>query len=159
MAPPCPCRTCAPNNLLLTAQAHPDKRDSPASREGTPGGSTSTTLNGDSVPDIVLVNEARAVLSDPTRRAAFDAERARPYSAQPPAPSGPRIREYVSLETFTPHVEDESNPDAEPHQYTLECRCGQEYVITLEELEAGVDVIGCPGCGEYIGVEYEEVDE
>lgn len=105
--------------------------------------------------DIVLVNEARAVLSDPTRRAEFDAQcSSAPDSREVPKPKGPRIREYVSLEEFTPV------PDAdEPEEYKLECRCGQYYVITVSELEDGVDVVGCPGCGEYIGVDYEVVEE
>jgi diphthamide biosynthesis protein 4 len=60
----------------------------------------------------------------------------------------------VSLEEFTPLP---SEDDAD--RYTLACRCGQEYVITVDDLEDGVDVIGCPGCGEYIGVEYEVVEE
>ncbi|CAK9779846.1 DnaJ-domain-containing protein [Cutaneotrichosporon oleaginosum] len=103
--------------------------------------------------DIRLVNEARAVLSDPVRRAAFDAQRVSNHAAPPP-PSGPRIREHVSLEAFTAHPSAE-----EPERFTLECRCGQEYVVTVDELEAGVDVVGCPGCGEYVGVDYEVVEE
>lgn len=106
--------------------------------------------------DIRLINEARAVLSDPLQRAAFDAQRSERsvQSTAPPPPSGPRIREYVSLEAFTPH------PSAdEPERFTLECRCGQDYAVTVDDLEAGVDVVGCPGCGEYVGVEYEVVEE
>lgn len=98
------------------------------------------------------MNEARAVLSNPAQRAAFDAQRLAPAAA--PQPSGPRIREHVSLEAFTPHPSAE-----EPERFTLACRCGQEYVVTVDELEAGIDVVGCPGCGEYVGVDYEVVEE
>ncbi|GMK56881.1 hypothetical protein CspeluHIS016_0307210 [Cutaneotrichosporon spelunceum] len=115
----------------LVLASHPDKARS-----------SSTQI------DICLVNEARAVLSDPARRAQFDAQR----TAAPP--SGPRIREHVSLEVFTAH------PSAQdPERFTLECRCGQDYVVTVDELEAGVDVVGCPGCGEYVGIDYEVVEE
>lgn len=96
------------------------------------------------------------MLSDPTRRKEFDAQyqSALNGSRDVPKPKGPRIREYVSLEEFTPV------PDADaPEEYTLECRCGQDYVITVPELEDAVDVVGCPGCGEFIGVDYEVVEE
>ncbi len=93
------------------------------------------------------------MLSDPGRRAAFDAQRSA-VSAVPPPPSGPRIREHVSLEAFTAH------PSAdEPERFTLACRCGHEYAVSVDELEAGVDALGCPGCGEYIGVDYEVLEE
>lgn len=125
--------------LKLTMQSHPDKRRA-----------------GDVSPvDIVLVNEARAVLSDPGRRKEFDAQYLTSTSSRDvPEPKGPRIREYVSLEEFTPKPDED-----EPEEYTLECRCGQDYVITVPELEDGVDVVGCPGCGEYIGVDYEVVED
>lgn len=120
-------------------QSHPDKQQAArksASREPS--------------NDIVLINEARAVLSDPAKRAAFDAQYEAP---RPPPAAGPRIREHVSLEVFTPY------PVDDPEKYTHPCRCGHEYVVTIDDLEAGVDVLGCPGCGEYIVVEYEEVEE
>ncbi|BEJ13608.1 hypothetical protein CspHIS471_0307820 [Cutaneotrichosporon sp. HIS471] len=130
-------RPTAPNNEItlawrrLVLASHPDKAGSAPAQT-----------------DIRLVNEARAVLSDPARRADFDAQR----TAAPP--SGPRIREHVSLEAFTAHPSAE-----EPEHFTLECRCGQSYDVTVDELEAGVDVVGCPGCGEYIGIDYEVVEE
>ncbi|KAL1407299.1 hypothetical protein Q8F55_006720 [Vanrija albida] len=127
----------------LVLVSHPDKQA---------GGSKSASPEPRA--DIVLINEARAVLSDPARRAAFDAEHAE-TAAQPPPAAGPRIREHVSLENFTPYPLDAD----EPEKYMYPCRCGHEYVVTIDDLEAGVDVLGCPGCGEYIVVEYEEVEE
>ncbi|WOO78657.1 DPH4 [Vanrija pseudolonga] len=123
----------------LVLVSHPDKQQA-AGKSASPEPSN----------DIVLINEARAVLSDPAKRAAFDAQYEAP---RPPPAAGPRIREHVSLEVFTPH------PVDEPEKYTHPCRCGHEYVVTIDDLEAGVDVLGCPGCGEYIVVEYEEVEE
>lgn len=97
------------------------------------------------------------MLSNPARRHEFDAlyhASAAAASRALPEPKGPRIREYVSLEEFTPL------PDAdEPDEFTLPCRCGQDYLVTVGELEDGVDVVGCPGCGEYIGVDYEVVED
>jgi len=60
----------------------------------------------------------------------------------------------VSLESFTALPNED-----EVEKYTLPCRCGQEYEITIADLEDGVDVVGCPGCGEYVGVEYDVVEE
>lgn len=113
-------------------------------------------MAGSEAADIRLINEAREVLSDPSRRSEYDLRRDEVPRAAPPPPAGPRIREYVSLEAFTAHA---TGTDAEPDKYTYTCRCGHDYVITLADLEAGVDVVGCPGCGEYIGVEYEAVEE
>lgn len=96
------------------------------------------------------------MLSDPSRRAEYDLKREDAPRSLPPPSAGPRIREYVSLEAFDAHSSD-GNDD--PDKYTYECRCGHDFVITLADLEAGVDVVGCPGCGEYIGVEYDTVEE
>lgn len=92
------------------------------------------------------------MLSDASRRADFDALRGARASIPPPA-SGPRVREHVSLEAFASWPSDD---DAE--RYSLPCRCGQEYTITVAQLEEGVEVVGCPGCGEYIAVEYDVVE-
>lgn len=42
--------------------------------------------------------------------------------------------------------------------WTSPCRCGQEYVVSVEDLEEGIDVIGCAGCSLRIRVLYEEED-
>jgi hypothetical protein len=43
--------------------------------------------------------------------------------------------------------------------YTYPCRCGGDFVITHAQLEDGVEVIGCGGCGEWVGVGYEVVED
>ncbi len=90
----------------------------------------------------------------------------------------------ISLSEFTPHygshpthspvhsatsgqldalgVDSPDGPDdidAEPTRYTHPCRCSATLEITTAYLEEGVDVIGCAGCGERVGVGYEVVDE
>jgi diphthamide biosynthesis protein 4 len=84
----------------------------------------------------------------------------------------------ISLEEFTPHYNahqhdiqsDSTNPihshgldvadmDQEPTYYTHPCRCSAQIVITTTQLEEGVDVVGCDGCGEWIGVGYEVVED
>lgn len=43
--------------------------------------------------------------------------------------------------------------------YTHPCRCSGTFVITESQLEEGVDIVGCEGCGEWIGVGYEVVED
>jgi diphthamide biosynthesis protein 4 len=43
--------------------------------------------------------------------------------------------------------------------YTHPCRCSGLYKITFHELEEGVDVVGCEGCGEWVGVGYEVIED
>lgn len=82
----------------------------------------------------------------------------------------PHIFREVSLESFTPHsghppgseaVDDKRTVDhhTEPTYYTYPCRCSRLFVITHQDLEDGVDVIGCEGCGEWIRVTYEIQEE
>lgn len=74
----------------------------------------------------------------------------------------------ISLEEFTFHPRP-SSPDSSHRQdtehgdpqgyYSHPCRCSGQYTISLHELEQGVDVVGCEGCGEWVGVGYEVVEE
>ena len=43
--------------------------------------------------------------------------------------------------------------------YSHPCRCSGEFVITHQDLEDGVDVVGCQGCGEWVRVGYEVVED
>jgi diphthamide biosynthesis protein 4 len=51
------------------------------------------------------------------------------------------------------------NGQDEPERYTYSCRCSGEFVITLKDLEEGIEVVGCGGCGEWVRVDYEVVEE
>jgi len=51
---------------------------------------------------------------------------------------------YAALADFMKRVD---NPAAVWHHHTS------------SSIEEGVDVVGCPGCGEYVGVEYDVVEE
>ena len=79
---------------------------------------------------------------------------------------GPHISHHISLELFTPHYSptvtgtgDETGAldDLVSMYYTHPCRCSGEFVITHQDLEDGVDVVGCGGCGEWVRVGYEVV--
>lgn len=95
----------------------------------------------------------------------------------------PHVYREISLELFEPHFNnpahnraydtpsrtsssdtvptDGSVQDDIPAYYTYPCRCSHLFRISHDDLEAGVEVIGCEGCGEWIRVGYEsvEVDE
>jgi transcription elongation factor Elf1 len=43
--------------------------------------------------------------------------------------------------------------------YTHPCRCSHELVVTEADLENGVDLIDCTGCGERIAIGYELASE
>ena len=83
----------------------------------------------------------------------------------------PHISHHISLELFTAHYsaqkakaddidEHSADPeDAEPSYYTHPCRCSGEFVITYQDLEDGIDVVGCGGCGEWVRVGYEVAED
>ena len=88
----------------------------------------------------------------------------------PVMPREPHITLEVSLDKFTPHhptTESPTNDNTdngmfnadEPSYYTYPCRCSAEFVITVKDLEDGVEVVGCSGCGEWLRVLYEVVEE
>jgi diphthamide biosynthesis protein 4 len=99
-----------------------------------------------------------------------------------PRDNTPHISHHISLEEFTPHFpspETTAEPrdaggrqlegdngdaqadsdEAEPSYYTHPCRCSGEFVITHQDLEDGVEVVGCEGCGEWVRVGYEVIEE
>lgn len=63
----------------------------------------------------------------------------------------------LSIDEAAPSDHD-GDSTAEPTYYTLPCRCSSRFVITLDDLEEGVDVVGCEGCGEWVRVGYEVVE-
>lgn len=85
----------------------------------------------------------------------------------------PHVSYDISLSSFTPHypkidrevdvelggIPAEEDEDEEPLYYSHPCRCSSEFVITYQDLLDGVDVVGCGGCGEWVRVGYEAVDE
>jgi diphthamide biosynthesis protein 4 len=72
----------------------------------------------------------------------------------------PHIHNHISLDSFTPHYTSSQDPDLnEPSYYTHPCRCSGKFLITLNDLEDGVEVIGCEGCGEWAKVGYVAVED
>lgn len=77
----------------------------------------------------------------------------------------PHVSYDISLSAFTPHYRNENHSNYEveeeedPTYYSHPCRCSSEFIITHQDLEEGVDVVGCGGCGEWVRVGYQAVDE
>ncbi|GAA6043434.1 hypothetical protein JCM8097_002856 [Rhodosporidiobolus ruineniae] len=107
------------------------------------------------------LNAAWEVLGDEEQRRAYDAARAAFLAARSSSSSAFALS--LSLDLFEPHyppgVSPDTDEEAEPAFYTHPCRCSSEYRISLDELEAGVEVIVCEGCSERCRVEYEVVEE
>ncbi|OCF60169.1 hypothetical protein L486_02849 [Kwoniella mangroviensis CBS 10435] len=123
--------------------------------------------------DIRLINEAKSILLDPIKKQQWldsFSSTSTITSAKEPTKTGPHIFRNISLDEFTPHHtsqddrekgenEDEDEDDQQPEYFTYPCRCSSEFKITLEQLEENVEVVGCEGCGEWIRVGYEVVEE
>ncbi|OCF41036.1 hypothetical protein I317_05147 [Kwoniella heveanensis CBS 569] len=154
--------------------------------------------------DIRLINEARSVLSDPSKREIWQQSflssnigNALGLNGKTPLPTkdeGPHVFRNVSLDEFEPHYtprsqyqpgqsndhteqippgissqeerlnanegnEEDGSDDEDPLWWSYPCRCSSTFVITLEQLEQGVEVIGCEGCGEWMRVGYQAVED
>ncbi|WWC67338.1 uncharacterized protein I206_101246 [Kwoniella pini CBS 10737] len=74
----------------------------------------------------------------------------------------PHIFRNISLDEFKPHFNEneiENQEKDEINWYSYPCRCSNEFKITIEQLEQNVNIIGCEGCGEWISVEYEVIED
>ncbi|WVF66514.1 hypothetical protein IAT40_001254 [Kwoniella sp. CBS 6097] len=208
---------------LVSFKSHPSESDAnPAHIEDI----DSSLLDSDSSHiDIRLINEARSILLDPTKREIwqqlFTSSNPNPdhlgVNGKTPVPAkdeGPHVFRHVSLDEFEPHYtsypsrrnvpsnrdvqdqvpnnqnetnehltarnqaseaeekrkraevdgeedreDDNPDDDEDPQWWSYPCRCSGTFVITLGQLEEGVEVIGCEGCGEWIRVGYQAVDE
>ncbi|RKP12513.1 CSL zinc finger-domain-containing protein [Piptocephalis cylindrospora] len=92
---------------------------------------------------IQRVVEAWKVLGDVSSRAIYDQQLSERHRVE---------RGVVSAEVDL----DEMDHHEVSETWTCPCRCGQDYIVTLDDLEDGVDVVGCSGCSLRIRVLYEE---
>ncbi|KAH9849192.1 hypothetical protein C2E23DRAFT_888381 [Lenzites betulinus] len=113
--------------------SHPDKRDRPGSQSA----------------DIGLLKQAFNTLYTPSLRKEYDALR---FASN--KPGGPRPAQVISLEEF-----EESEGASETSRWVYPCRCGGQYVVTEETLDAGQHLVGCASCSEVVWVGYELVDD
>merc|ERR1711939_96892 len=137
--------------VRLILRAHPDKRAALENVEQV----ASELEAGDA--EASRLNEAWRVLGDAQRRTDYDAYLAREQARLQASKAQLTFALSVDLSLFTPQGSgvDEEEPDA----YTYPCRCSGTFVITLEQLEAQVDIVACDSCSERCRVEYEVIDE
>lgn len=135
------------HRILLTS--HPDK----ASRQAA-----KYTDNAPSEEfDVARLQEAYKTLSSPERRIVYDQTLAQvPTGRGSILNSGPRPAQIVSLEEFDHQDNSERN---EHDVWTYPCRCGGQYAIAEEEMEADQHLVACGSCSEAIYVGYEVIEE
>ncbi|KAG2207214.1 hypothetical protein INT47_012267 [Mucor saturninus] len=90
--------------------------------------------------------KAWEVLRDTTRRRAYDIELECQRNKQDMA-----IGAEVDL--------DDMEHNEAQQSFSMVCRCSGDYVITEDELEVGIDVVGCNNCSLRIRVLYDVIEE
>ncbi|KAI5450258.1 hypothetical protein NCC49_003275 [Naganishia albida] len=117
---------------------------------------------------VIAITEAYRVLSSPVLREGY-ARSPRSESTDSKRQRNPT--RTISLEEFTFHpspssatreaLDDDDDHGAREGEgyYAHPCRCSGQYRISVRELEEGVDIVGCEGCGEWVGVGYEVVSD
>ncbi|KAI8375823.1 DNAJ heat shock N-terminal domain-containing protein [Blakeslea trispora] len=113
----------------LILQHHPDKR---------------SENEDDSKAQKIL--KAWDVLRDPVGRKEYDIELETQRNKEDMA-----ISAEVDLDDME-YIEEEKT-------FSLVCRCSGDYLVTEDELEEGIDVVGCNNCSLRIRVLYDVVDE
>ncbi|BGP25535.1 Diphthamide biosynthesis protein 4 [Rhodotorula toruloides] len=113
------------------------------------------------------LNQAWEVLRDEAAREAYDQARKEYLTASRATSNACAVS--LSLDLFDPHYSPPSTTSqsalvvtadaGEPVYYSHPCRCSSHFLITREQLEEGVEVVGCEGCSERCRVEYEVVEE
>ncbi|KAJ3152815.1 DnaJ sub C member 24 [Geranomyces variabilis] len=123
----------------LVLQHHPDKAPQKAEH-------ASISKTRDTAERFRSVVAAYEVLGDPDLRAAYDEE----LAGRSAAKLGP-LHAEVDL--------DDMQHDSAAELFSMPCRCGGSYVIREEELEDGVDIVGCSTCSLRIRVLYAEAEQ
>ncbi|GLE02409.1 hypothetical protein PINS_up011247 [Pythium insidiosum] len=102
------------------------------------------------------VQAAYEVLRDPTARVEYDKQLAQDALCRQRDVEDVRIADEIAVsEMEREEIVDEEcgdDGDARVVVYSHQCRCGDAYEITQEELEDGVDIVPCNGCSLNIRV-------
>ncbi|KAF1325818.1 Molecular chaperone, partial [Globisporangium splendens] len=142
-------------------QHHPDKRSVPATANGDPvvaeagveTGAAAIDADGVKASDhcFLRIQEAYETLRDAEKRAQYDSRIAQEEILRKRDGEDVRIADEVPVADMTKEVlHDDENGDEVI--YSHQCRCGDVYEITEDELLDGVDVAPCNGCSLNIRV-------
>jgi len=64
------------------------------------------------------------------------------------------VSQVLDLSEFT-QLEDEGQDLAGEERFVFPCRCGGQFLIGEDLMDAGIDIIGCDGCSLAVKVEYQ----
>ena len=96
--------------------------------------------------EVIKLYKAYECLSDEKQRKEYDEKLSKEQKT-----TINRIYTQISLDQFDVSDDQES--------FSLPCRCGNEYCVTADDLESGLELLSCSGCSERIHVLYEMVEE
>ncbi|EIM19971.1 DnaJ-domain-containing protein [Wallemia mellicola CBS 633.66] len=94
--------------------------------------------------EVIELYKAYECLSDDQKRREYDEKLSKDNIVN-------RIYPQVSLDQFDVSEDEET--------FSLPCRCGNEYIVTADDLESGLELLSCTGCTERVHVLYEMVVE
>lgn len=88
----------------------------------------------------VELQNAWEILKGNDKRKAYDLEQLKNVSAS-------MSLSELDLDDME-YIEDEE-------KYISQCRCGNEYSVTLDQLEEGIEILQCPGCSLSVILMYQ----
>ncbi|WAQ84688.1 hypothetical protein PtA15_5A261 [Puccinia triticina] len=144
--------------LRLIKLHHPDKLKKQSHHPSSgPQASHSSQPNADHrfAQDLI---HAYSILIDPSRRTEYDLKRLQsPAGHNTVSSAGVHakiVSQVLDLSEFT-QLEHEGQNQAGGERFVFPCRCGGQFLISEDQMEADIDTIGCDGCSLTVKVEYQ----
>ncbi|KAG2778587.1 hypothetical protein JG687_00004447 [Phytophthora cactorum] len=122
---------------------HPDKRLNDVNADNT---------YGEDEQQFLRVQEAYETLRNEELRREYDAKLQQDELVRKREQEVMVVSEDVLLADMQREVLQGEDGDEDEVLYTHQCRCGDLYEITEDELQDGVDVVPCTGCSLHIRV-------
>ncbi|RLN85767.1 hypothetical protein BBJ28_00007053 [Nothophytophthora sp. Chile5] len=143
---------------LAARRYHPDKRTAPAASHngGRPhaGGeqNDSGLTHNSACHQFLQVQEAYETLRHAELREQYDATLARDELREKREQEVVVVSDEVAVDDMRREVLEGEDGESDEVLFTHQCRCGDLYEITEEELMGGVDIVPCTGCSLHIRV-------
>jgi diphthamide biosynthesis protein 4 len=64
------------------------------------------------------------------------------------------VSQVLDLSEFT-QLEHEGHQQPDGERFVFSCRCGGQFLISEDQMNAGIEIIGCDGCSLTVKVEYQ----
>ncbi|POW13079.1 hypothetical protein PSTT_03982 [Puccinia striiformis] len=99
---------------------------------------------------------AYSTLIEPARRIEYDLKRLKSN----PAHNKSIVSQVLDLSEFTQLTVDQPEQEAPDtvgggDRFVFPCRCGGQFLISENQMEADIEIIGCDGCSLTVKVEYQ----